>query len=173
MEKRGWNKYGTEYRVIEHFDGPDSATGVNLAPRCAWQDSRQFLAFGANTGGLISTLGIANWNLPGRRPVMLAKEQIVKLLRENYPYLAAEYGVKKVGIFGSYAKGTPEETSDVDIIVEFERPIGFKFVEFAEYLEHLLDRKVDVLTPAGLQGIRVARVAQDITESIHSQFGNY
>jgi len=97
---------------------------------------------------------------------MLAKEQIVKLLRENYPYLAAEYGVKKVGIFGSYAKGTPEETSDVDIIVEFGRPIGFKFVEFAEYLEHLLDRKVDVLTPAGLQGIRVARVAQDITESI-------
>ena len=82
MEKTGWNKYGTEYRVIEHFDGPDSATGAN-----AW--------------GVISTLGIANWNLPGRRPVMLAKEQIVKLLRENYPYLAAEYGVKKVGIFGS------------------------------------------------------------------------
>jgi len=51
MEKTGWNKYGTEYRVIEHFDGPDSATGANLAPRCAWQDSRQFPAFGANAGG--------------------------------------------------------------------------------------------------------------------------
>ena len=51
MEKTGWNKYGTEYRVIEHFDGPDPATGANLAPRCAWQDSRQFLAFGANAGG--------------------------------------------------------------------------------------------------------------------------
>jgi len=97
---------------------------------------------------------------------MPAKEQVVKLLREKYPYLAAEYGVKRIGIFGSFAKGMPEETSDVDILVEFERPIGFKFIELVEYLEHLLNRKVDVLTPAGLEGIRVARVAQDITESI-------
>jgi len=97
---------------------------------------------------------------------MPTKEQIVKLLREKYPYLAAEYGVTKVGIFGSYAKGQSDETSDIDIIVQFEHPIGFKFIELVEYLEHLLGRKVDVLTPAGLQGIRVARVAQDITESI-------
>jgi len=97
---------------------------------------------------------------------MLMREQVLALLREAYPYLAAEYGVRRVGIFGSYAKGIPDEASDVDIIVEFERPIGFKFIELVEYLEHLLDRRVDVLTPAGLQGIRVSRVAQDITESI-------
>jgi predicted nucleotidyltransferase len=52
------------------------------------------------------------------------------------------------------------------VIVEFERPIGFRFIEFAEYLEHLLGRKVDVLTPAGVQGIRIARIAKDIEESI-------
>lgn len=97
---------------------------------------------------------------------MPAKEQVMKLLREKRSYLAAEYGVKKMGVFGSYAKGLPNETSDVDIIVEFERPIGFKFIELIEYLEHLLGSKVDVLTLAGLQGIRVARVAQDITETI-------
>ncbi len=97
---------------------------------------------------------------------MLTKEQIVKLLREKYPYLASEYGVKRVGIFGSYAKGLPDEASDVDIIVEFEHPIGFKFIELVEYLEHLLGTKVDVLTPAGFQGIRVPRIAQDISESI-------
>jgi hypothetical protein len=97
---------------------------------------------------------------------MPTREQVLALLREAYPYLAAEYGVKRVGIFGSYAKGVPDETSDVDIVVEFERPIGFKFIELVEYLEHLLGRKVDVLTPVGLQGIRVSRVAQDIAESI-------
>ena len=97
---------------------------------------------------------------------MLMREQVLALLREAYPYLAAEYGVRRVGIFGSYAKGIPDEASDVDIIVEFERPIGFKFIELVEYLEHLLSSKVDVLTLAGLQGIRVARVAQDITETI-------
>ena len=97
---------------------------------------------------------------------MATREQLLKLLREQYPYLAAEYGIKRIGIFGSYAKGEPEETSDVDILVEFERPIGFKFVELVEYLERLSGRRVDVLTPAGLQGIRVTRVAQDIAENI-------
>ena len=97
---------------------------------------------------------------------MPTRAQVMQLLREQYPYLAAEYGVKRVGVFGSYARGLPDEASDVDIIVEFEHPIGFKFVEFVEYLEHLLGRKVDVLTPAGLQGIRVSRVAQEIAESI-------
>jgi len=97
---------------------------------------------------------------------MRAKEHVVKLLREQYPYLAAEYGVKRIGIFGSYAKGIPNERSDIDIIVEFERPLGFKFIEFAEYLEHMLGRKVDVLTPAGLEGIRISSVARDIKEHI-------
>ena len=97
---------------------------------------------------------------------MVAKAEIVALLREEYPYLAAEYGVKKVGLFGSYAGGVPDEASDVDIIVEFDRPIGFRFVEFAEYLERLLGKKVDVLTRAGIQGIRIASVAQDIEENI-------
>jgi hypothetical protein len=97
---------------------------------------------------------------------MLTKEKIIKLLRENHPYLVAEFGVKKIGLFGSYAKGTFDEASDVDLIVEFERPMGFKFIEFTEYLERLFGRKVDVLTPAGLEGIRISRVAKDISESI-------
>ncbi|MCI0387251.1 MAG: nucleotidyltransferase domain-containing protein [Acidobacteria bacterium] len=66
---------------------------------------------------------------------MLTKEKIMELLRENYPHLAAEYGVKKIGLFGSFAKGLANEASDVDVIVEFDRPIGFKFIEFTEYLE--------------------------------------
>ena len=97
---------------------------------------------------------------------MPTKEQVLELLREKYPYLATEYSVRRVGIFGSYAKGMPDETSDVDIVVEFERPIGFKFIELVEYLEQLLGTKVDVLTPAGLRGIRVPHVAQDIMESV-------
>jgi predicted nucleotidyltransferase len=59
----------------------------------------------------------------------------------------------------------PPESSDVDIVVEFDRPIGFRFVEFAEYLESLLGKRVDVLTPAGIQGIRIERIARDIQES--------
>jgi len=96
----------------------------------------------------------------------MSKERVVALLREKYPYLASEYGVKRIGLFGSYAKGTPGEASDVDVVVEFERPIGFKFVEFAEYLEALLGRRVDVLTPAGIQGIRISGIAEEIQENV-------
>lgn len=97
---------------------------------------------------------------------MLSRDQIIELLRQNQPYLSAQYGVSRIGLFGSYAKGQPDEASDIDIVVEFERPIGFGFVELAEYLEHLLGRRVDILTPAGIDGIRVARVAADIAESV-------
>ena len=98
--------------------------------------------------------------------MMLTRERITDILLGKSPYLALEYGVKRIGLFGSYAKGTPTEASDIDIVVEFEHPIGFRFIEFTEYLEDLLGKRVDVLTDAGIQGIRIARVAKDIEESI-------
>ncbi len=45
-------------------------------------------------------------------------------------------------------------------------PLGFRFIELTEYLENLLGKKVDVLTPAGIRGIRITHIAQDIKESI-------
>jgi len=97
---------------------------------------------------------------------MLTREKILELLQANHPFLAREFGVSKIGLFGSFAKGQPDEISDIDIVVEFDRPIGFRFVDLAEYLENLLGRKVDVLTPAGIQGIRIEPVAKSILESI-------
>ncbi|MDI6739408.1 MAG: nucleotidyltransferase family protein [Candidatus Edwardsbacteria bacterium] len=96
---------------------------------------------------------------------MLTKKEITKILQENFSYLSSEFGIKRIGLFGSYAKDMPNETSDVDIVVEFDRPIGFRFTEFTEYLERLLGKSVDVLTPAGIQGIRIDRIAKSIEES--------
>ena len=96
----------------------------------------------------------------------MTSEMVIKVLREEYPYLASEYGVKRLGVFGSHAKGLATEASDVDLVVEFTRPIGFKFIEFTEYLESLLGKNVDVLTPAGIQGIRIERIARSIQESV-------
>ena len=94
------------------------------------------------------------------------REKILEILRANYPRLAVRYGVKRLGLFGSYARGYANEESDIDLVVEFEHPIGFEFVELAEELEALLGKKVDILTPAGIQGIRIAQVAQDIMRSL-------
>jgi predicted nucleotidyltransferase len=95
----------------------------------------------------------------------LSKETILHRLRKSYQ-LTAQFGVQRIGLFGSFARGTAQESSDVDLIVEFQRPIGLKFVEMVEYLENLLGRRVDVLTPAGLRGIRLPEVARQIEETV-------
>jgi len=97
---------------------------------------------------------------------MLTQEKVMEILRKELPYFASEYGVKKIGLFGSYTKGIQREDSDIDILVEFERPIGLKFIELAEHLEKILGKRADVLTPDGIKGIRIKRVARNIEESI-------
>ncbi len=96
----------------------------------------------------------------------LTREEILQKLKENQSYLSSKYGLKRIGIFGSYAKGTQIETSDIDIIVEFNRPIGLEFVEFTEYLENLLEKKIDVLTNVGVEQIRNSKIVQQIKETI-------
>lgn len=96
---------------------------------------------------------------------MPTKTEIIKVLKKNLPHLMAEYGIKRIGLFGSYATGKATEKSDVDIIAEFNRPIGFRFTEFTECLENLLGKRVDVLTPAGVKGIRIEKIAKDISEN--------
>jgi predicted nucleotidyltransferase len=63
-------------------------------------------------------------------------------------------------------KGTMTEDSDLDIVVEFKKPIGFKFNRLVEYLENLFGRKVDVLTKDGIKNIRVKEVARNIERTL-------
>ncbi|MCS6907099.1 MAG: nucleotidyltransferase family protein [Anaerolineales bacterium] len=97
---------------------------------------------------------------------MLNREEVIALLRQHYAHLATQYGIRRIGLFGSFARGESDEASDVDLVVEFERPIGFRFVELAEYLENLLGRKVDLLTPVGVSQIRLPWIATEIEQSI-------
>jgi predicted nucleotidyltransferase len=96
---------------------------------------------------------------------MLTKENILSKIKKNYPHLATEYGIKQIGLFGSFVNGDPTNKSDIDLIIEFEQPIGLRFIELAEYLEHLLGRKVDILTRTGIQGIRIPGIADKILEN--------
>jgi len=82
---------------------------------------------------------------------MKTLEEIKRILRKKKNFLKEEYGVKEIGIFGSYAREEQSEVSDVDILVEFERPIGLKFFELADYLEKILETRIDLLTSNALQ----------------------
>ncbi len=97
---------------------------------------------------------------------MTDRDEILRIIRENYKYLSSEFGVKKIGIFGSTTKGAATKESDIDILVEFSRPIGFKFVRLVTYLEQILGGEVDVITKYGLNNIRIKRVADNIRASL-------
>ncbi|MEA1925131.1 MAG: nucleotidyltransferase family protein [Candidatus Altiarchaeota archaeon] len=96
----------------------------------------------------------------------MSKDEAIEVLRNELPYPSSTYGVKKIAIFGSLARGTEREDSDIDLLIEFEKPIGLKFIDFADYIEKLLDKKIDLLTPEGVKGIRIKEVAEDIKEGM-------
>jgi len=97
---------------------------------------------------------------------MSPQQKVIKVLRGEIPYLKENYGVKKIALFGSVVKGKYSKTSDIDMVVEFIRPIGFRFMDLAEYLEKRLGRKTDILTIEGVRSIRIKKVAQDIKRSL-------
>jgi uncharacterized protein len=94
------------------------------------------------------------------------KETIMECLRQQQAYLSQNYHVKKIGLFGSFATETATEMSDVDLLIEFDQPIGLAFVDLCDYLEACLGRKVDVLTTIGVASIRNRAIAENISRSL-------
>ena len=82
---------------------------------------------------------------------MLTGNDILVKLRELKPILNKEYAVKEIGLFGSFSDNTSSEQSDIDIIVELERPIGWKFFTLEMFLENTFGRKIDLVTKNALK----------------------
>ena len=97
---------------------------------------------------------------------MPQRVEIINKLKQSYKFLSSEFSVDKIAIFGSVANDTMTSESDVDIVVEFSSPIGFRFNQLVEYLEDLLGNKVDILTREGIKNIRVKEVAENIEKSL-------
>ena len=76
------------------------------------------------------------------------RDRVLALLRANRSRLADRYGVRELAVFGSVARGEATETSDVDLIVEFDpdRITLRSFLDFTDDLEALLHRRVDVVS---------------------------
>ncbi len=86
------------------------------------------------------------------RKTVRSLDEIRAILREHEDELREKYGVKRIGIFGSIVRGEAGEGSDVDILVEFERPIGLlKFLELEEYISNLIGMKVDLVSKKALK----------------------
>jgi predicted nucleotidyltransferase len=73
--------------------------------------------------------------------------KVIEILRSYEPEIRKIFCVKRIDIFGSFARGEQKDTSDVDILVEFEKPTFDNFMNLAFFLEDLFQRKVDLVTP--------------------------
>jgi len=77
---------------------------------------------------------------------MQTLRQIKSVLALHKSELAQKYHLRQLGIFGSYARKDKTVQSDIDLLVEFDGPIGLEFVSLAEELESLLGVKVDLVS---------------------------
>jgi uncharacterized protein len=77
---------------------------------------------------------------------MQTLRQIKSVLAQHKSELAQKYHLRQLGIFGSYARKDKTAQSDIDLLVEFDGPIGLEFVTLAEELESLLGVKVDLVS---------------------------
>ncbi len=95
---------------------------------------------------------------------------ILRALRESRELLQG-FGVARLSLFGSFARDEGRDESDVDLLVEFDRPIElFEFARLQRQLGELLGHRVDLVTPAALKPqlrdriLREAVVAAQVTE---------
>jgi predicted nucleotidyltransferase len=90
-------------------------------------------------------------------------DTIISTISSIKPVLRDQYNVKKIGIFGSYIRGEQTKSSDLDILVEFEKPISlFRFMDLEEYLEQILSKKIDLVSKKALK----PRIGKHILEEV-------
>lgn len=82
---------------------------------------------------------------------VLTKEHILIKLTELKPVLSAEYSVSEIGLFGSFCDGSFSEDSDIDLLVEFEKPVGWKYFSLEIFLEGIFGRKIELVTKNALK----------------------
>jgi len=85
---------------------------------------------------------------------MKTVQEIQSVLSKHKDGLMKRYKIKELGIFGSYVKGEQKETSDIDILVEFEEDarLGLlKFINLENYLSEILGVKVDLVMKSTLK----------------------
>jgi uncharacterized protein len=93
---------------------------------------------------------------------MTTKAQILQILANEKPLLAARFGVRSLSLFGSAARDELKDSSDIDLLVEFEGPstarayFGTQF-----YLEDLLGRPVDLVTRRALRAALLPMIERE------------
>lgn len=82
---------------------------------------------------------------------MVTLTNIQHILQQLKPELLKKYSVSSIGLFGSLVRDDFRAGSDIDILVDFNAPIGIEFITLADELEKKLNCKVDLVSKAGIK----------------------
>ena len=90
---------------------------------------------------------------------------VIEILKNHEELIKQKYGVKRIGIFGSFARGEAKEHSDIDVLVDFND--GAKtfdhFMELKFFLEDLFGRKIDLVTESALRPQLKEGILREVT----------
>ncbi|MHA1580746.1 MAG: nucleotidyltransferase family protein [Candidatus Freyarchaeota archaeon] len=92
-------------------------------------------------------------------------DEIREILKQHKRQLKEKFGIREIGIFGSYIRGEQKEDSDIDILVEFQPDAEMdliKFVELEEYVSELVGTKVDLVMKSALKPRIGKRVLKEV-----------
>lgn len=88
---------------------------------------------------------------------------IKSILSKIKPYLVDKYFVSSIGLFGSVVRDDfSPSTSDIDIIVDFKKPIGIEFIDLADYIEKALKKRVDLVSRKGIKAKYLTQIESEI-----------
>lgn len=91
------------------------------------------------------------------------RAMILRLLSEHLPEVQARYGVSRLALFGSAARDELRPGSDIDVLVEFDGRTTFDhYFDLRDYLEQLVERRVDLVTNQGLKPRARRQVEKDL-----------
>jgi predicted nucleotidyltransferase len=90
------------------------------------------------------------------------KDEVLQKLRKNKTELQRKFPLKTLALFGSFARGEETNQSDVDVLVEFTKPVGIEFIDLIIELESILKRPVDLVTRKSLKSALKPFIEKDL-----------
>lgn len=79
------------------------------------------------------------------------KDSILHTLREAKQHIKEKYSVNEIALFGSYSRGEQTETSDIDLMVALDDPLGFRYFDLVYELKALFDKEVEVVSKGAIK----------------------
>lgn len=95
---------------------------------------------------------------------MKTREEVIRALKIELPYLKKKYFVSNVGLFGSYSRNEQNDNSDIDLLVEFEKPIDyFILLDMEDYLGEKFGIDVEIVTIPALKNRIKSKILKEVS----------